>query len=99
MGDRPGSFLGCTWVRTKCAQKTRVGLLGTIYDPRELPGVSTADPGGRGVTTKHTKASECRRSENTFSELVIKKKKNLRPALVHRSVSMIGTEGTPSSPT
>jgi hypothetical protein len=25
--------------------------MGTIYDPRELPGVSTADPGiGRGVT-------------------------------------------------
>jgi hypothetical protein len=25
--------------------------VGTIYDPRELPGVSTADPGiGRGVT-------------------------------------------------
>jgi hypothetical protein len=28
MGDRPGSFLGCAWVRTKCAQKTRVGLWG-----------------------------------------------------------------------
>jgi hypothetical protein len=28
MGDRPGSFLGCTWVRTKCAQKTRVDLWG-----------------------------------------------------------------------
>jgi hypothetical protein len=28
MGDRPESFLGCTWVRTKCAQKTRVGLWG-----------------------------------------------------------------------
>jgi hypothetical protein len=26
MGDRLGSFIGCTWVRTKCAQKTRVGL-------------------------------------------------------------------------
>jgi hypothetical protein len=26
--------------------------VGTIYDPRELPGVSTASPGiGRGVTT------------------------------------------------
>jgi hypothetical protein len=26
-------------------------FVGTIYDPRELPGVSTADPGiGRGVT-------------------------------------------------
>jgi hypothetical protein len=28
MGDRPGSFLGCAWVRTKCTQKTRVGLWG-----------------------------------------------------------------------
>jgi hypothetical protein len=28
MGDRPGSFLGCAWVRIKCAQKTRVGLCG-----------------------------------------------------------------------
>jgi hypothetical protein len=38
-------------VRTKCAQKTRVGLWGTIYDLRELLGVSTAGPGiGRGVT-------------------------------------------------
>jgi hypothetical protein len=28
MGDRPESLLGCAWVRTKCAQKTRVGLWG-----------------------------------------------------------------------
>jgi hypothetical protein len=28
MGDGPGSFLGCAWVRTKYAQKTRVGLWG-----------------------------------------------------------------------
>jgi hypothetical protein len=28
--------------------------VGTIYDPRELPGVSTACPGiGRGVTTRN----------------------------------------------
>jgi hypothetical protein len=26
MGDRPISFLACAWVRTKCAQKTHVGL-------------------------------------------------------------------------
>ena len=39
-------------MRTKCAQKTRVGLWGTIYDLRELLGVSTAGPGiGRGVTS------------------------------------------------
>jgi hypothetical protein len=38
-------------VRTKCAQKTRVVLWGTIYDPRELPGVSTTSLGiKRGVT-------------------------------------------------
>jgi hypothetical protein len=42
-------------VRTKCAQKTRVGLWGTIYDPSELPGVSTADSGiGRGVTVRRS---------------------------------------------
>jgi hypothetical protein len=28
MGDRPRSFLGCARVRTKCTQKTRVGLWG-----------------------------------------------------------------------
>jgi hypothetical protein len=39
-------------VRTKCAQKTRVGLWGTIYDPKELLGVSIVGPGiGRGVRT------------------------------------------------
>jgi hypothetical protein len=32
--------------------KRHVLVYGTIYDPRELPGVSTADPGiGRGVTS------------------------------------------------
>jgi hypothetical protein len=36
-------------VRTKCAQKTRVGLWGTINDPKELLGVSTAGPGVDGV--------------------------------------------------
>jgi hypothetical protein len=39
-------------VRTKCAQKDSCWSVGTIYDPRELPGVSTAGPGiGRGVTS------------------------------------------------
>jgi hypothetical protein len=28
VGDQPGSFLRCAWVRTKCAQKTLVGLWG-----------------------------------------------------------------------
>jgi hypothetical protein len=28
MGDRPKSFLECAWVRTKCAQNTRIGLCG-----------------------------------------------------------------------
>jgi hypothetical protein len=42
MSDRPGSFLECALVRTKYAQKTLCWSVGTIYGPRELPGVSTA---------------------------------------------------------
>jgi hypothetical protein len=42
MGVRPGSFLECTWVRTKYAQKDPYWSVGTIYDSRELPGVNTA---------------------------------------------------------
>jgi hypothetical protein len=41
-------------VRTKCAVRTKdpCWSVGTIYDPRELPGVSVVDPGiGRGVTS------------------------------------------------
>jgi hypothetical protein len=35
----------------KVRTKDSCWSVGTIYDPRELPGVSTADPGiGRGVT-------------------------------------------------
>jgi hypothetical protein len=49
MSDRPRSFLGCAWVRIKCAQKDSCWYVGTIYDPRELPGVSTAGPGLGGV--------------------------------------------------
>ena len=38
-------------MRTKCAEKTSVGLWGQSRDPIELPGVTAADPGvGRGVT-------------------------------------------------
>jgi hypothetical protein len=36
----------------KVRTKDSCWSVGTIYDPRELPGVSTAGPGiGRGVTT------------------------------------------------
>jgi hypothetical protein len=53
MSDRPESLFGCARVRTKCAQKTRsCWFVGTIYDPRELTGVSTVGPEiGRGVIT------------------------------------------------
>jgi hypothetical protein len=30
---------GCTQVRTKCTEKTSVGLWGQSRDPRQLPGV------------------------------------------------------------
>jgi hypothetical protein len=49
MGDQPGSFLGCARVRIECAQKTRVGLWGMVYDPRGLPEVSTTGPRVDGV--------------------------------------------------
>jgi hypothetical protein len=50
MGDRPGSFLRCVWVRTKYA-KDSCWSVGTVYDSRELPGVSIVGPGiRRGVT-------------------------------------------------
>jgi hypothetical protein len=51
MGDRPGSF---SWVRMsedKMRTKDSCWSVGTIYDPRELLGVSTTGLGiGRGVT-------------------------------------------------
>jgi hypothetical protein len=51
MGDRPGSFLGWRMSEDKVHTKDSCWSVGTIYDPRELPGVSTAGPGiGRGVT-------------------------------------------------
>jgi hypothetical protein len=56
MGDRPGSF---SWVRMsedKVRTKDPCWSVGIIYDPRELPGVSTAGPGiARGVTLPHPK--------------------------------------------
>jgi hypothetical protein len=39
----------------KVRTKDSCWSVGTIYDPRELPGVSTAGPGiGRGVTYRNT---------------------------------------------
>jgi hypothetical protein len=42
---------GCTRVRTKCAEKTSVGMWGQSIDPRELPGVT--GPGHRVVGVLH----------------------------------------------
>jgi hypothetical protein len=51
MGDRPGCFLGCV-SEDKVRTKDTSWSVGTIYDPRELPRVSTAGPMiGRGVTS------------------------------------------------
>ena len=36
----PKFLLGCARVRTKCVEKTNVGLWGQSRDPRELPGVT-----------------------------------------------------------
>jgi hypothetical protein len=33
-------YPGCARVRTKCTEKTSVGLWGQSRDPRELPGVT-----------------------------------------------------------
>jgi hypothetical protein len=59
MGDRPGSF---SWVRMsedKVCTKDLYWSVGTIYDPRVLPGISTIGPGiGRGVTTVQQSASQ-----------------------------------------
>ena len=51
MGDRPGSFSRVRMSEVKVRTKDSCWSVGTIYDPRELPGVSTAGPGiGQGVT-------------------------------------------------
>jgi hypothetical protein len=53
MGDRPGSFSRVCMSKDKVCTKDLCWFVGTIYDPRELPGVSTAGPGiGWGVTSK-----------------------------------------------
>ena len=36
---------GCARVRTKCAEKTSVGLWSQSRDPRELPGITGAGSG------------------------------------------------------
>jgi hypothetical protein len=51
MGDRPGSFLGMRMSEDKVRTKDSCWSVGTIYDPKELPGVGTSCPEiGRGVT-------------------------------------------------
>jgi hypothetical protein len=45
MGDRPGSFSRVRMSEDKVCTKDPCWSVGTIYDPRELPGVSTAGPG------------------------------------------------------
>jgi hypothetical protein len=52
MGDRPGSFTRVRMSEDKVRTKDSCWSVGTIYDTRELPRVSTAGPGiGRGVTS------------------------------------------------
>jgi hypothetical protein len=51
MSDRPGSFSWVCMSENKVCTKDPCWSVGTIYDPRELSGVSTVGPGiGRGVT-------------------------------------------------
>jgi hypothetical protein len=50
MGDRPGSFSRVCMSEDKVCTKDLCWSVGTIYDPRELPRVSTTSPEiGRGV--------------------------------------------------
>jgi hypothetical protein len=49
MGDRPGSFLGYSQVRTKVYRKDYGWSVGLVYDTRELPGVTTSRPVVTGV--------------------------------------------------
>jgi hypothetical protein len=52
MGDRPESFSWVHMSEDKVCTKDLCWSVGTIYDPRELPGVSTAGLGiGRDVTS------------------------------------------------
>jgi hypothetical protein len=49
MGDQLGSFPECAQVRTKVCRKDYGWSVGLVYDPRGLPGVTTARPGVVGV--------------------------------------------------
>jgi hypothetical protein len=49
MGDRPGSFPGCAQVRTKVHRKDCGWSVGLVYDPTELPRVTTTRPRVVGV--------------------------------------------------
>jgi hypothetical protein len=49
MGDRLGSFSRVRMSEDKVCTKDPCWSVGTIIDPRELPGVSTAGPGLDGV--------------------------------------------------
>jgi hypothetical protein len=49
MGDRPESFPRCAQVRTKVHRKDYSWSVRLVYDPRGLPGVTTARPGVAGV--------------------------------------------------
>jgi hypothetical protein len=44
MGNRPGSFLGYSQVRTKVHRKDYGWSVGLVYDTRGLPGVMTDRP-------------------------------------------------------
>jgi hypothetical protein len=49
MGDRPGSFLGLRMSEDTVRTKDSCWSVRTIYDARELAGVSTTGPGLDGV--------------------------------------------------
>jgi hypothetical protein len=54
----------------KVRTKDSCWSVGTIYDPRELPGVSTAGPGiGRGVTDLFVESHTRQRVYQVFSGL------------------------------
>jgi hypothetical protein len=72
MGDRPGSFSRVHMSEDKVCTKDTCWSVGTIYDPRELPGVSTAGPGiGRGATLSelaHRLSPHCPETESPMPD-------------------------------
>jgi hypothetical protein len=52
MSDRSGSFPKCAQVRTKVCRKDYGWSVGLVYDPKRLPGVTTARPEVAGVLHK-----------------------------------------------